>query len=131
MTSLTWARQLFVRLYSRSPQNIYPWADITPYDKTIVPPFRGERRSDARCAFLQFKTAKNACVALRNLAGRVGPGGEKLDLRLSRLPVVHPSQLWRWVHEVEDMERSGGGEEDACLKYEWEGLGFGTGREEQ
>lgn len=65
------------------------------------------------------------------LTGRVGPGGETLDLRLSRFPAVHPNQLWRWVQEVEDMEKSGGGEgEDACLKYEWEGLGFGTGKEE-
>jgi hypothetical protein len=39
---------------------------------------------------------------------------------------------WRWIYEVEEMEKSGGGEEsEACLEDEWGGLDFGTGEEEQ
>jgi hypothetical protein len=96
-----------------------------------VPPFRRENRSDPRSAFLQFSTRGDARTALH---GRVGPGGERLRVRLSRPPVVHPNQMWLWVHEVEEMEKSGGGEGgEACLEDEWEGLGFGfgTGEEEQ
>jgi hypothetical protein len=97
-----------------------------------VPPFRGENRSDPRSAFLQFSTRGEARAAFRMLDGRVGPGGETLHLRLSRLPVVHPNQMWMWVHKVEEMEKRGGGEGgEACLESEWEGLGFGTGEEEQ
>jgi hypothetical protein len=40
--------------------------------------------------------------------------------------------MWQWIHEVENMEKSGGGEGgEACLEDEWGGLGFGTGEEEQ
>jgi hypothetical protein len=40
--------------------------------------------------------------------------------------------MWRWIYDVEDMERSSGGVGgEACLEDEWEGLGFGTGEEEQ
>ena len=66
------------------------------------------------------------------LDGRVGPGGETLHVGLSRPPAVHPNQMWLWVHEVEEMEKSGGDKGgEACLEDGWEGLGFGTGKEEQ
>jgi hypothetical protein len=62
----------------------------------------------------------------------VGLRGETLHVGLSRLPVVHPSQMWRWVRAVKDMEDSGCGEgEEACFEDEWGGFGFGTGEEEQ
>jgi hypothetical protein len=55
-----------------------------------------------------------------------GPGGETSHLELSRPPAVHPSQLWRWVYEV---EKSGSGEGGggACLEDEWGRFGFGNG----
>jgi hypothetical protein len=39
--------------------------------------------------------------------------------------------MWRWTHEAEDIEKSGGDEGEACLEDEWGGLGLGTGEEEQ
>ena len=51
---------------------------------------------------------------------------------LSRLPAVHPSQMWHCVRTVKDMKNSGGGEgEEACFEGEWGGFGFGTGEEEK
>lgn len=99
-----------------------------------MPPFRGETRSDPRRALLRFRTIDGARAALRTLDGRVGPGGETLRVGLSRPPVVHPNQMWRWVYKVEDTEISGGaggGKGEACLEDGWEGLGFGTGEEER
>ncbi len=91
-----------------------------------MPPFRGEERSGYRGAFLRFRTVDDAHVALRMLDGRVGPGGEVMRMGLSRPPLVHLARMWQWAYKVQDM---GGGE--ACLEDEWEGLGFGTGKEEQ
>ena len=96
-----------------------------------MPPFRGEKHADLRSAILRFKTIDDARAALHMLDGRVGPGGETLHVGLSRPSVVHPNQLWRWAYEVEDMEKRGGGEGEACLEDAWGGLGFGTGEEEQ
>ncbi len=97
-----------------------------------MPPFRGEKRTDPRCAFLQFGTIDDARTALRMLDGRVGPGGETLQVGLSRAPVVHPNRMWGWVYKVEDMANSGSGEGgEGCLEDSWGGLGFGTGKEEE
>jgi hypothetical protein len=93
----------------------------------IVPPFRGENQSDPRSAFLRFKETDNARTALRMLDGRAGPGGETLDVRLSCAPVVHTNLMRQWVQKV---EKNGGGEEgERSLEDEWEGFGFGTGKE--
>lgn len=103
-------------------------------DNSTVPPFRGEELSGLRSAFLQFGTTDDARTTLRMLNGRAEPGGETLHLELSRPPAVHPNQMWRWVYEVEDMEKSGGGEGgEASLEDEWGrfGFGFGNGKEEQ
>jgi hypothetical protein len=59
-----------------------------------VPPFRGEKRTDPGCEFLQFGTIDDAHTALRMLDGRVGPGGETLQVGLSRAPAVHPNRMW-------------------------------------
>ena len=58
----------------------------------------------------------------------MGPGGETLQVGLSRPPVVHSNQMWRWIHEVEDMEKSGGGEERRASRMSGEGLGLGLER---
>jgi hypothetical protein len=97
-----------------------------------VPPFRGEELSDLRSAFLEFGRIDDARTAVRMLDGRAGPGGETLHVGLSRLPAVHTDRRWRWTYEVQEKEKGGGvkeGEED--FEDEWEGLGFGTGREEE
>ena len=100
-----------------------------------MPPFRGEKRTDPRCAFLQFGTIDDARTALRMLDGRVGPSGETLQVGLSRAPVVHPNRMWGWADKVQDMANSGSGEGglggEGCLEDEWGGLGFGTGKEEE
>jgi hypothetical protein len=84
-----------------------------------VPPFRGEQRSDPRRAFLHLKSIDGARAALRKLDGRVGPGGEVLQLTLSRLPVLPPARLWKWAYVGEV-------DEEDCFEKEWAGLGFGT-----
>lgn len=97
-----------------------------------VPPLR-ERRSDARRALLRLGTIDDARRSLRVLHGRAGPGRETLHLGLTRLPVVHPNLLWRWVHEMRERE-SGIGEkreEEAYIEVKWAGPGFGTGGQEQ
>ena len=96
---------------------------------TTVPPFRGEERSDPRGAFLQIGSIDDARTALGMLNGRAGPGGETLQVGLTRLPAVHPNRLWRWAYEAEE-EGWGGGGGGAHFEDEWAGLGFGTGREE-
>jgi hypothetical protein len=105
-----------------------------------VPPFRGEKRSDPRSAFLKFQTIDDARMALQMLDGRAGPGGETLHVGLSRLPAVHSNRLWRWAQEREEDEENGGGgleeeegEEESFFEEddEWGGLGFGTGEEGQ
>jgi hypothetical protein len=74
----------------------------------------------------------DARAALRILDGRVGSGGETLHVGLSRPPAAHPKRMWRWIYEVEETEKNGGGEEgETCLEDEWGGLDFGTGEEEQ
>jgi len=94
-----------------------------------VPPFRGESRSDSRCAYLQFRTINDARVGLHKLAGRVGPNGETLHVALSRAPALGRDQLWRWAHVTEErLEKVE--DEEAYFGAEWEGLGFGTGAEE-
>ena len=119
---------------SSTPQMLY---FLTPDHHAMmcllitVPPFRGEERSDARCAYLQFGTIDDARAALRVLDGRAGPGGEKLQVGLARLPAVHPNRLWRWAYEVQERERKGEGGEETYFKEEWAGLGFGPGWEEQ
>ena len=114
-----------------------------------VPPLR-ERRSDARRALLRLGTIDDARRSLRVLHGRAGPGRETLHLGLTRLPVVHPNLLWRWVYEMQEREsgffsfestmvrfwyrESGIGEkreEEAYIEVEWAGPGFGTGGQEQ
>ena len=95
-----------------------------------MPPFRGQKRSGCRTAFIRFKTIDDARVGLRMLDGRMGPGGETLSVRLSRAPAVDPNEMWRWVCETEVMEEHGGSEGGVeLLSDEWEGLGFGTGVE--
>ena len=98
-----------------------------------MPPFRGEERSDARGALLKTGTIDDARTALRMLDGRAGPGGETLQVGLTRSPAVHPNRLWRWAYAVEEDGGggSGGGGGGAYFEDEWAGLGFGTGREEQ
>jgi hypothetical protein len=96
-----------------------------------VPPFRGETCSDSRGAILRFRAVDDARAALRMLDRPVRPGGETLHMGLSRAPAVHPNEMWRWVYEVEDVEKSGGGEGEACLEDEWGGLGFVTGEVEE
>ena len=50
------------------------------------------------------------------------PGGETLQVGVSRLPPVDLNQMWPWIHEEENTERSGGGEgRDACLEDKWGG----------
>ena len=94
-----------------------------------MPPFRGEKDSDPRGAILRFKTIDDARVALRMLDGRVGPGGEALHMELSRPPAVHPNQMWRWVYEVEDMEKRGVVvREKRASRMRGEGLGLGRVR---
>ena len=61
------------------------------------------------------------------LNGRVGPGGETLSVRLSRIPAVDTNEVWRWVCEMEVMEEHGGSEgREELLEDEWEGLVFAT-----
>ena len=97
-----------------------------------VPPFRGEDRSALRSAFLEFGGIDDARTALRMLEGRAGPGGETLNVGLSRLPAVHTDRRWEWAYDEQEKEKSGEEEEgeEAGLEDEWEGLGFGTGKEE-
>ena len=92
---------------------VSPKLPITmPYDE----PFRGKRHSDPRRAFLQYRKRDDARTALRmldgRLQGRVGPSGETLYVGLSHPPAVHLNQTRRWVYDVEDMEKSGGGREE-------------------
>ena len=88
-------------------------------------PFRGQKRTDPRGAFLQFRTIDDARTALRTLDGRKGPGGETLCITLSRPPAMHPNRLWRWACIQEGTE-----EEAAFFENECDGLGFGTGSED-
>jgi hypothetical protein len=90
-----------------------------------VAPFRGQKRTDLRGAFLQFRSVDDARTALRALDGRKGPGGETLRVTLSRLPAVHPNRLWRWAC-IQDGTEEGA----AYLENECHGLGFGTGEED-
>src|SRR5258708_33007281 len=92
-----------------------------------VPPFRGEKRTDPRCAFLQFGTIDDARTALRMLDGRAGPGGERLHVGLSRLPAVHPNRLWREAFEGGGEGEGGGGGGEGELWGGWAGVGCGTG----
>jgi hypothetical protein len=39
--------------------------------------------------------------------------------------------MWRWIDKLEKMEKSGGGEGEACLEDEWGWLGFGSGTGEE
>src|SRR6266567_7754294 len=96
-------------------------------NNTVVPPFRGEKRSDPRSAFIRYMTTDQARVAFCMLDGRVGPGGKTLHVGLSRPLAVHPIQMWRWVDKVDEIEKSGGGEGEGCLEDEWGGLKFGFG----
>lgn len=91
----------------------------------IVPPFRGEQRSDPRCAFLQLPSIDEARAALRKLDGRMGPGGETLQFTLSRLPALPLAQLWRSVDAEEESKR----QEEEVEEEERAGLGFATGNE--
>ena len=96
----------------------------TKRNKKTVPPFRGEKRSSPRGAFLYFRSTGAARAGFRALNGRKGPSGsETLHLTLSRRSAVHDDRLWRWAY----MEESG--EDDSCFEHEWGGLGFGTGQE--
>ena len=100
-----------------------------------VPPFYKEDRSTLRSAFLEFNGIDDARMALCMLDGRLGPAGETLNVGLSRLPAVHTDLRWEWSYEVEEKERrgeeeEGGGGGEADYEEGWEGLGFGTGREE-
>jgi hypothetical protein len=78
-----------------------------------------------RCLFV----IDNARAALRMPDGRLGPGGEMLHVGLSRPPAVHITQVWQWVYDVEDMEKSGGGQggearlEDELGGRDWNGWG--------
>jgi hypothetical protein len=114
-TSLTLTPWQSVRfsLFSSSKKNYYLFIF-----NTVVPPFRGERRSDSRCAFLQLPSIDEARAALRKLDGRMGPGGETLQVTLSRLPALPLAQLWRSMDVEEEEEEV------------WAGpLGFATGDE--
>jgi hypothetical protein len=92
-----------------------------------VPPFRGERRSDSRCAFLQLPSIDEARAALRKLDGRMGPGGETLQVTLSRLPALPLAQLWRSMGVEEEEPKRQEEEEEEEM---WAGpLGFATGDE--
>lgn len=68
------------------------------------------------------------------LDGRVGPGGENLRVGLSRPLAVYLNQMRGWIHEMEDMEKTGGGEGEegeASSRMSGEGLGglgLGLGR---
>ncbi|KAI0255621.1 hypothetical protein BJV78DRAFT_688802 [Lactifluus subvellereus] len=93
----------------------------------FLPPFRKEQRQDPRSAFLHLQSIDDARAALRKLDGRLGPGGETLQLALSRLPALHPNRLWRWVYVEEELKRQREEDkEEAYFEDEWEGLGFGT-----
>ena len=99
--------------------------DHLPSYTPKVPPFRGEKRTEPRGAFLHFHSIDDARAGLRALDGRQGPGGETLHVALSRMSAVHPNQLWRWAY----LEESG--EEESYLNDECAGFGFGAGAEEQ
>jgi len=81
-----------------------------------------------RSAFLNFQSIDEARGGLHMLDGREGPGGEALRVSLSRSPAVHLKRLWAWTYVEEEMRRRG---EMAHLEREWDGLGFGTGAEDQ
>jgi len=98
---------------------------VSPSYAPKVPPFRGEKRTEPRGAFLHFRSIDDARAGLRALDGRRGPGGETLHVTLSRMSAVHPNWLWRWAYMEE------GGEEESYLHDECAGLGFGTGTAEQ
>ncbi|KAH9954695.1 hypothetical protein BC827DRAFT_1272378 [Russula dissimulans] len=108
------------------------WAYDIPniHGATVLPPFRGEGRSDPRSAYLQFRTISDARAGLHKLVGREGPGGEGMHVALSRAPAVRRDRLWRWAHAMEEgLEKIQ--DEEAYFEAEWEGLGFGTGTEEE
>ena len=80
--------------------------------------------------FLQFRTIDDARAGLQRLDGCEGPGGEALRFSLSCFPEVHLEQLWERAYAEEEMRRRGE-EEEVHFEREWDGLGFGTGSEEQ
>jgi hypothetical protein len=92
-----------------------------------VPPFRGEQRSDPRGAFLHLQSIDDARAALRKLDGRVGPGGEILQVVLSRLPALSLARLWQWAYMEDELKRKGEESmEEAYFEDAWAGLGFGN-----
>ncbi|KAH9970270.1 hypothetical protein BJV74DRAFT_867387 [Russula compacta] len=105
---------------------LWQWAYDIPnmVAATVLPPFRGEDRSNPRGAMLHFRSIDHARAGLRKLDGRAGPGGETLYVSLSRHPAVHTNQLWQWANAEEEGK-------EAHVEDEWGGLGFGTGGEEQ
>ena len=111
-----------------------PKPSLTVMCVIAVPLFRREDRADARGAFLQLGTIDDARTELSILDGRAGPGGEMVQVGLTRAPVVHPNWLWRWAYEVEketDVLVRRKQEEKRTLRVSWRGFGFGTGKEEQ
>lgn len=72
-------------------------------------------------------------TVLSMLDGRARPGGETVQVGLTRSLAVHPNWLWRWAYEAEKekdavVKRA---EEKRYFEDEWAGFGFGTGKEEQ
>ncbi|KAI9507299.1 hypothetical protein F5148DRAFT_1206079, partial [Russula earlei] len=120
---------------SHNRSALLQWAYDIPnvLGATVLPPFRGEQRSDPRGAYLHFQSIDDARAGLRKLDRRAGPRGETLHVSLSRLPSVHPDQLWQWAYATEEMGGPGSElkDEEAYFVKEWDGLGFGTGTEEQ
>ncbi|KAH9177213.1 hypothetical protein EDB89DRAFT_1519523 [Lactarius sanguifluus] len=117
---------------SNTRPELLQWAYDIPHvtGASVLPPFRGEERSAPRCAFLQFRSIDDARAGLHMLDGREGPGGEALRFSLSRSTAVHLKRLWGWAYGEEEMRRRG---EEAGVHFEreWNGLGFGTGAEDQ
>ena len=103
----------------------YTKLTVSRHTTPTVPPFRGEKRTEPRGAFLHFRSIDDARAGLRALDGRQGPGGETLHVTLSPMSAVHPNRLWLWAYMEE------GGEEESYLHDECAGLGFGTGAAEQ
>ncbi|KAH9044961.1 hypothetical protein EDB83DRAFT_2406379 [Lactarius deliciosus] len=117
---------------SNTRPELLQWAYDIPHvtGVSVLPPFRGEERSAPRCAFLQFRSIDDAREGLHMLDGREGPGGEALRFSLSCSTAVHLKRLWGWAYEEEEVRRRG---EEGGLHFEreWDGLGFGTGAEDQ
>lgn len=116
---------------SHTRPELLQWAYDIPHvaGAAVLPPFRGEERSAPRGAFLHFRSIDDARAGLHRLDGREGPNGEALRVSLSCFPAVHLKQLWGWAYAEEEMR--GRGEEVAHSEREWDGLGFGTGAEQQ